>query len=67
MIFHFADGREIAHEWEKLVHPRPKHTEEYKEQKSKFMKAQWTDERRRHMSEHMKKLRKEESHRWQRK
>lgn len=65
MVFHFADGREISHGWQKLVRPRPKHSAEYKEHMRMLMKAQWTDGRRQHMSEIMKTMRKEESYRWQ--
>lgn len=65
MVFHFADGREISHGWQKLVRPRPKHTEEYKAYMSRLNKERWTDERRQRMSEIMKTMRKEESYRWQ--
>ena len=65
MVFHFADGREISHGWQKLVRPRPRHTEEYKAYMSRLNKERWTDERRQRMSEIMKTMRKEESYRWQ--
>ena len=65
MVFHFADGRKISHGWQKLVRPRPKHTDEYRAHMSRLSKERWTDERRQRMSELMKKKRKEESYRWQ--
>ena len=65
MVFHFADGRGISHGWQKLVRPRPRHTEEYKAYMSRLNKERWTDERRQRMSEIMKTMRKEESYRWQ--
>ena len=66
MIFHFTDGREISHHWEKLVRPKPRHTEETKRLMSKLAKERWTDENRQHMSEVMKTIRREEAYRWQR-
>ena len=64
MVFHFVDGREIRHDWQKLVRSRPKHTEEYKEHMRRLAAERWTDEERKRMSEMMKTMRKEESHRW---
>ena len=41
MVFHFADGREISHGWQKLVRPRSRHTEEYKAYMSRLNKERW--------------------------
>ena len=65
MVFHFADGREIAHSWEKAKRRPTRHTEETKKLMSELAKGSWTDEKRRHMSEVMKTMRKEEAHRGQ--
>lgn len=65
MVFHLANGRDIRHGWQKLVRPRPKHSEEYKAYMSRLSKEHWTAERRQRMSAIMKTMRKEESHRWQ--
>ncbi|MGP1505630.1 MAG: recombinase family protein [Eggerthia catenaformis] len=58
-IYHLADGTDITKEWEPYKHPRPRHTEEYKEKMRQYMKDYWTDERKEEMSKRMQKIRSE--------
>ncbi len=64
LVFRLKDGREERRTWVKPKRTGHKHTEAEKEHMRQVMKGKWTPEKKAAVSEHMKRLRKEEPERW---
>ncbi len=64
VTFHFKDGSTKTLDYKEKKKGTP-HTEEYKEYMRECMKQIWDDERRKKMSQKMKKLRTERGDKWQ--
>lgn len=65
LVFRLTDGREERRTWVKPKKTGHKHTEAEKEHMRQVMRDKWTPEKKAAVSEHMKRLRKEEPERWQ--
>ena len=65
LVFCLTDGREERRTWVKPKKTGHKHTEAEKEHMRQVMRDKWTPEKKAAVSEHMKRLRKEEPERWQ--
>lgn len=67
LTFYLKDGTIAGREYDPPASPRPKWTEEQRAKFRESVKDSYTPERRKQMSEHMKKLRREKPERWRRK
>ena len=67
LTFHFKDGHTETAEYEQPEVPRPPCSEKQKEHMRQLMKARWTPEEKKRMSETMKQMRKERGSEWRRK